>query len=274
MSNAVEKAKEYYDSSEADNFYYHVWGGTDIHVGLYDEPGVDIASASAKTVEFLTSRMKRLLPSGVILDIGSGYGGAARHLADHGYLVDCLNISAVQNRRNQELTQAEGLHDSIRVFEGSFQEMPFENAVYDVVWSQDAIVHSSDRERVFQEVDRVLKPGGYFIFTDLMATPECPEDVLQNLVTRIHLSDMGSPERYSLYAGKLGWSNVEADLKPEHAASHYKAVYNEIETRRSELERLCSPDYINTMESGLLQWVEAAKSGHITWGVLIFQKAE
>ena len=33
-SSVVKTAQEYYDSDDADNFYYHVWGGEDIHVGL------------------------------------------------------------------------------------------------------------------------------------------------------------------------------------------------------------------------------------------------
>ncbi|MCP5497196.1 MAG: SAM-dependent methyltransferase, partial [Leptospiraceae bacterium] len=33
-------AKDYYNSSEADQFYYNIWGGEDIHIGLYDNPRV------------------------------------------------------------------------------------------------------------------------------------------------------------------------------------------------------------------------------------------
>lgn len=35
-SEVVETARDYYNSPDADNFYFHIWGGEDIHVGLYD----------------------------------------------------------------------------------------------------------------------------------------------------------------------------------------------------------------------------------------------
>jgi sarcosine/dimethylglycine N-methyltransferase len=34
-SDTVATAREYYNSDDADNFYYTIWGGEDIHVGLY-----------------------------------------------------------------------------------------------------------------------------------------------------------------------------------------------------------------------------------------------
>ena len=44
-SQIVETARSYYNSDDADNFYFHVWGGTDIHIGLYEIPGESIAVA-------------------------------------------------------------------------------------------------------------------------------------------------------------------------------------------------------------------------------------
>jgi len=34
-SATVNVAREYYNSEDADNFYYFIWGGEDIHVGMY-----------------------------------------------------------------------------------------------------------------------------------------------------------------------------------------------------------------------------------------------
>ena len=46
--NAAESvAENYYDSSDADIFYERVWGGEDIHIGLY-ESGLSIFEASRK----------------------------------------------------------------------------------------------------------------------------------------------------------------------------------------------------------------------------------
>ncbi len=62
-----------------------------------------------------------------------------------------------------------------------------------MVWSQDALLHSGDRGRVLQEVARVLKPGGEFVFSDLMQSDTCPQGVLQPILDRLLLKDMASP---------------------------------------------------------------------------------
>ena len=36
---ATRIAREYYDSTDADNFYYHVWGGEDLHIGWHERRG-------------------------------------------------------------------------------------------------------------------------------------------------------------------------------------------------------------------------------------------
>ncbi|MFT7091319.1 MAG: sarcosine/dimethylglycine N-methyltransferase, partial [Candidatus Azotimanducaceae bacterium] len=47
-SAAETTAENYYDSPDADNFYERVWGGEDIHIGLYDEKNITIPEASHK----------------------------------------------------------------------------------------------------------------------------------------------------------------------------------------------------------------------------------
>jgi hypothetical protein len=39
---ATQTARDYYNSADADTFYFQVWGGEDIHVGLYAREGEPI----------------------------------------------------------------------------------------------------------------------------------------------------------------------------------------------------------------------------------------
>ncbi|HCE41422.1 MAG TPA: SAM-dependent methyltransferase, partial [Alcanivorax sp.] len=48
-SNAVNTARDYYNSDDADQFYARVWGGEDIHVGLYENDEEPIFDASRRT---------------------------------------------------------------------------------------------------------------------------------------------------------------------------------------------------------------------------------
>ena len=81
-SAVVKTAQDYYDSDDADNFYYHVWGGEDIHIGMYESLEDDIADASERTVDAMASQcLTKPSSQTKVLDVGAGYGGAARWLA-------------------------------------------------------------------------------------------------------------------------------------------------------------------------------------------------
>ncbi len=79
-SSTVETARNYYNSTDADRFYATIWGGEDIHIGLYEQDTDTIFDASRRTVQTMASMIKDLGPKTRVLDIGSGYGGSARYL--------------------------------------------------------------------------------------------------------------------------------------------------------------------------------------------------
>ncbi|RKZ54561.1 MAG: SAM-dependent methyltransferase [Candidatus Parabeggiatoa sp. nov. 3] len=270
-SNTVEITRNYYNSADANSFYGTIWGGEDIHIGLYETETDSIFDASYRTVQKLAS-MLTLTESTKVLDIGAGYGGSARYLAKNsGCHVDCLNLSEVQNERNRHKNQEQGLADRLEVINGNFEAIPSSEQQYDVVWSQDAILHSGNRRQVFEEVYRVLKPGGEFIFTDPMQSDDCPEGVLQPVLDRIHLDSMGSFGFYSKTAEEVGFEKIQIIEMNEQLVNHYNRIFMEIEAH-SELLKNCSQEYIGRMKVGLDHWIEAGKKGYLSWGILHFRK--
>lgn len=276
-TGAVSTARSYYNSPDADTFYAKVWGGEDIHIGLYEQPGEPIADASRRTVERMAGKLP-LTQGSVVLDLGSGYGGSARLLAEqYGCRVLALNLSEVENQRHRQLNAARGLTGRIDVVDGSFEDIPYGDGEIDVVWSQDAFLHSGNRAKVLQEIARVLKPGGRVIFTDPMATDDCPPGVLQPILDRIHLDDMGSPAFYRRELRDLGF--VPADPADddgfeehrEHLATHYARVLAETQRQENEgLAREVSHDYLTQMKKGLGHWVDGGRRDHLTWGIFHF----
>lgn len=271
-SPPVETARAYYNSSDADNFYATIWGGEDIHTGIYETVDEPIAKASRHTEEKIVSLL-RLDKAARVLDVGSGYGGPARYLVKTtGCRVDCLNISEVQIQRTRRLNQQQGLIDDIQIIEGNFEEMPIEDRQYDVVISQDAILHSGNRHIVIEEVARVLKPGGDFVFTDPMQCDDCPAGVLQPVLDRIHLDSLGSIGFYTKAAADVGLVKVQVIEMREQLIIHYGRVLQEVEARYDELLKMCTKDYLDRMKVGLGRWVESGQKGYITWGILHFRK--
>jgi sarcosine/dimethylglycine N-methyltransferase len=273
-SEVVKTAESYYDSPDADNFYATVWGGEDIHIGMYAYDGEPVFDASRRTVARM-AELAGLTGNERVLDIGAGYGGSARYIAaTYGCSVVALNLSKVENERDRRMNKEQGLDHLIDVVDASFESLPYEDASFDVVWSQDAILHSGERDRVLAEVARVLRPGGTFVFTDPMQTDDCPAGVLDPILARIHLDTLGSPGFYRQTNGALG---LREEVFEEHAAqlpNHYGSILRELEQRDASgaLDGLVSPDYRDRMRSGLRHWVEGGRNGYLTWGVFIFRK--
>ena len=269
----VDRTRDYYNSDDADRFYYEIWGGEDIHIGLYESPEEPIADASHRTVATMATMLPPLEASTRVLDLGSGYGGSARHLAKTtGCQVTCLNLSETQNARNRELTSAAGLAPLITVIDGSFEDLPFPDASFDVVWSQDAFLHSSRRQRIFEEIDRVLVPGGHLIFTDPMQAERVPPRDLRPVLDRLHLDSLGSISAYRESADGLGWETLAIRPLPDQLITHYRSVHRELSQRRPALEAKISEDYMARMLSGLMRWVEAGRARRLDWGILHFRK--
>ena len=278
QSTTVETARSYYNSEDADHFYSQIWGGEDIHIGLYKTANESISLASHRTVTTMAERLPNLSSNCHILDIGSGYCGAARHLAKtYGAHVAALNLSDVENERARALNAEAKLATLIEVYDGSFEDIPFQSANssnhgFDIVWSQDAILHSGNRQQVFAEAYRVLKSGGYFVFTDPMQSDNCPEGVLQPILDRIHLKSLGSPSYYRRIATELGFKVIDFDNQTNQLVTHYQRVLDETETHADALSQKVSADYIERMKSGLKHWIAGGKAGHLTWGIFLLQK--
>ncbi|EKV29238.1 Glycine N-methyltransferase [Caenispirillum salinarum AK4] len=268
-------AETYYDSGDADNFYFTIWGGEDIHIGLYsDKAGETIKEASRRTVDTMAEQVS-LDETSRVLDIGAGYGGAARRLAaTRGCTVHCLNISETQNATNRRLTEEQGLSDKVTVVHGSFEDIPEPDNRFDVVWSQDAILHSGDRERVLEEAFRVLKPGGHLIFTDPMEADDVPEGVLQPVYDRIHLENLGSIGFYKDAATRVGFDVVSVTDYTGHLPTHYGRVAEVLREEYNQVAKVCSRGYMDRMLVGLDNWVKAGSAGHLAWGILHFRKPE
>ncbi len=272
---ATKTARDYYNSEDADNFYFNVWGGEDIHVGLYKSEDEPIRDASRRTVEHMAEKLTNISKDSKVLDVGAGYGGSMRYLAKRfGCHCVALNLSEVENERDREMNKEQGLADLIDVLDASFEQVDYPDNTFDFVWSQDAILHSDHREKVLEEVVRVLKPGGEFVMTDPMQADDCPEGVLDPILNRIHLSSLGSPSFYIETAKKLGMEDLGFEDHTDQLSRHYSRVHQTLTELEDQLaDKVVSRDYIERMKEGLQHWVNGGKNGYLAWGIFHFRKA-
>jgi sarcosine/dimethylglycine N-methyltransferase len=271
-SKASTDAESYYDGSDADGFYASIWGGEDIHIGIYDHAEEPIRDASRRTVATMANHVD-LSGSDTVIDLGAGYGGSARYLAaHHGCHVTCLNVSEVQNDRNRTRNTEQNLSGRIDVVYGDFENLPFEDGTFSVVWSQDALLHSGDRTAVVAEAARVCAHGGTIVFTDPMQADDADEDTLQPVLDRINLSSLGSPGFYRQAAAENGLQvRSFIDLTP-HLVRHYTRVLEELLNNDPEARRISGDAYVDRMQAGLRHWISAGSSDALVWGIFVMDK--
>lgn len=147
-----------------------------------------------------------------VLDIGCGTGGIALSLAaDHGAAkvigVDVEDpVLATANRR----AAANGLVDRVEFVKVAPGPLPFGDSEFDLVFSKDAMLHIPDKEALFADVFRLLKPGGWFAASDWLSSHDSePTPVMKRYMEAEGLSfRMGSPERYREALAAAGFADI------------------------------------------------------------------
>lgn len=116
----------------------------------------------------------QLAPGMLVLDVGCGLGGPARYFAEtHRCRVTGIDLTEEFVQVATELTRRCGLADLVSFRQGSALDLPFGGAAFDAATLIHVGMNIADKARVFDEVRRVLKPGGRFGVYDVMrAGPE------------------------------------------------------------------------------------------------------
>ncbi len=127
--------------------------------------------------------LRRLEPGEWVVDVGSGAGFdsfiAAGQVGSGGRVVG-VDMTAEMLAKSRATAQGLGL-DQVEFREGLAEQLPVEDGWADAVISNGVINLCADKKAVFEEIWRVLKPGGWLQFADIANGLPVPPEALRDI---------------------------------------------------------------------------------------------
>ena len=175
--------------------------------------------------------LAELKPGETVLDLGSGGGIdvllSARRVGPTGkaYGLDMTDEMLALARENQ---QKAGV-TNVEFLKGEIEAIPLPDNSVDVIISNCVINLSGDKDKVFREAFRVLKPGGRFAVSDIVTRGEIPAEVRKNLLLWAGcLAGALEDKEYTEKLAAAGFTDIGIEVTRVHKAEEAREWFTEI----------------------------------------------
>lgn len=216
-----------------------------------------------------------IAPETRVLDIGSGIGGTARHIAaGTGARVQGVDLTPVYVETAQALSRMAGLHRRTAFAVGSALDLPVDDDIVDLATMFHVGMNIEDKEKLFAEAARVLAPGGTFALFDVMRHSQAPLTFPFPWAEAADFSFVDPPERYRDAAAKAGFVPVAERERRDFTLAYFERVF-----ARSEAAGGPPPLGIHLLMRGtahqkIENYVKHVKAGDLAPVEMIFRAPE
>ena len=208
LPSSPEAVAQHYDRLDA--FYRDLWGNA-VHHGLWmtgRETPAEAADALTRRVVDAVSPARGMQ----VCDVGCGYGAISHALADAGALVSGLTLSEAQ----ASVARMSSANGNPTFLVRDWLDNRLASASFDAVVAVESTTHMPERQRAFDELARVLKPGGRLVLCVWM-TSEAPtrwqtRHLLEPICSEGRLAGLGTATENHQWITNAG---LEVDLEED-----------------------------------------------------------
>ncbi|KIL39348.1 arsenite S-adenosylmethyltransferase [Gordoniibacillus kamchatkensis] len=163
-----------------------------------------------------------LNPGEVVLDLGSGGGFdcflASRQVGETGHVIGVDMTPEMVSRARNNAVKGGFTNTDFRL--GEIEHLPVPDQTVDVIISNCVINLSPDKQQVFHDAFRVLRPGGRLAVSDAMMTAELPTEIKNDLDVFYSgcISGASSVDELKTMLTQSGFKDVVVESKEESRA--------------------------------------------------------
>lgn len=166
-----------------------------------------------------------LVPSMHLLDVGSGLGGPARHLAmAHRCRVTGVDLSEEYVEVANSLTRRMGMDDHVSFHHGSATTLPFDDATFDGATLLHVGMNIADKHALCASIHRMLRPGGFFAIYDVMRSGPGAIDFPVPWSSTPETSFVETPEAYRTALTNAGFTIIAERSRAAFAREFFAAL--------------------------------------------------
>lgn len=171
----------------------------------------------------------------VVVDLGSGAGMdcflASRQVGPTGRVIgiDMTDAMLEKARKNAEKVDAR----NVEFRKGCIEDLPLEDESVDVIISNCVINLSPEKDRVYREAYRVLRPGGRVMVSDIVLDAPLPAEVIESI---------------DAYLGCVGGASLRADYLKNIEDAGFQAIRVQREASFGDTISLDDPQIAKEME--------------------------
>ncbi|XP_035213418.1 phosphoethanolamine N-methyltransferase-like isoform X2 [Stegodyphus dumicola] len=208
-----------------------------------------------------------------VLDVGCGLGGHSFYMAEN-YGVEVLGVDLSVNMMTvatEHLSERPHLANKVKFVICDITRATYDSASFDAIYSRDTLLHIPNKEELFSNFERWLKPGGKILFTDYTKSDKEISPDFENYIADrgYHLLTLN---QYKELLGKSGFTNIKVEDATEEFLNALHAELNKLRTQKESFLKEFTEDDYRYLEDGWTAKIKRVVEGNQTWTACYAEK--